>query len=129
MIDVTSPTGAGRGLDGIRAHRSTLRPEEITLVDGIPTTTVARTLLDLAEVLHPEALAEALDRAEILRIFDLADLKRVLANNPGRHGLPSLQALLSSLHPQTKRSKNRFERRLFELLRTEDSPSQKSTPP
>ena len=117
-IDVTSPTGAGRGLEGIRAHRSrTLVPDDIVLVDGIPTTTCARTLLDLAEAIHPEALAKAVDQAEITGIFDLAAIERVLARNPGRHGIASLRALLSSLDQQTKLTANDFERRLYELCR------------
>ena len=116
-IDVTSPTGAGRGLEGIRAHRSRLAAEEVSLVDAIPTTTCARTLLDLAETLGPEALAKAADRAEIVGLLDLADLERVLARNSGRHTLRPLHALLSSLDPQTKLTANDFERRLYEPCR------------
>ena len=79
------------------------------------TTTCARTLLDLAEVLRPDALAKAIDRAEIAGLLDLADLQRVLERNPGRHGHRPLRELLSSLDPQTKRTANDFERRLYEL--------------
>ena len=115
LIDVTSPTGAGRGIAGIRAHRSRLDPREVTIVDGIPTTTCARTLLDLAELIHPEALASAIDQAEILRIFDLNELEATLARNPGRHALGPLQALLRSLDPQTKLTRNDFELLLYRL--------------
>lgn len=118
VIDVTSPTGAGRGLAGIRAHRSrTLAPQDVVLVEGVPTTSCARTLLDLAEVLHPEALAKAIDQAEILRLLDLTELESVLARNPGRRGLLPLRALLSTLDPQTKLTKSDFERRLLRLLK------------
>lgn len=123
LIDVTSPTGAGRGLQGIRAHRSALPPEEVTLVQGIPTTTCSRTLLDLAETLHSEALAKAIDRAEILRIFDLADIERVLARNFGRHGLLPLRALLSALDPRSKQTRSEFERRLLLLVRDAGLPA------
>lgn len=122
LIDVTSPTGTGRRQPGLRVHRSRLEPWEVDLVDGIPTTTCARTLLDLAEVLHPEALANALDRAEALRLFDLTDLKRVLAHNQGRQALGPLQALLSSLDPHTKHIQNDFERHLYALCRACDLP-------
>jgi very-short-patch-repair endonuclease len=118
LIDITSPTGAGRGLAGIRAHRSrTLAPQDIVVVGGIPTTSWARTLLDLATTLHPEALAQAIDRAEILRLFDLTALENTMVRNPGHHGLHPLRAHLTSLHPQSSRTRNRFERRLFTLLR------------
>jgi very-short-patch-repair endonuclease len=105
-----------------------LAPQDIVIVDGVPTTSCARTLLDLAEILHPEALAKALDQAEVLRIFDMRALEEVMRRNPGRHGLRPLQALLLPLHPQTKHSKNDFERLLFSLslslslLREEDLP-------
>ncbi|HWF36858.1 MAG TPA: hypothetical protein VG295_15870, partial [Solirubrobacteraceae bacterium] len=48
-IDVTSPGGRGRRLSGIDAHRAaTLAPADVTVVDGIPCTSVARTAVDLA---------------------------------------------------------------------------------
>ena len=122
LIDVTSPTGQGTGQPGIRAHRSRLEPWEVTAVDGIPTTTCARTLLDLAEMIHPEALAKAVDRAEILGRFDLADLRRVLAHNRGRHGLHPLRALLSSLDPAGSQTRNDFEKALYALCRDADLP-------
>jgi very-short-patch-repair endonuclease/predicted transcriptional regulator of viral defense system len=115
IVDVTSPTGRGRRLPGIRVHRSRLEPWEVTVVNGIPTTTCARTLLDLAEVLHPGALSKALDQAEIERLLDLVDLRRVLAHNQGRCGVRPLRTLLASLDPQTKRTRNHFERALYML--------------
>ena len=58
-IDVTSPTRRGREIDGISAHSgATLRPEDVEIVDGIPTTTVARTLLDLADHVSKRELEE-----------------------------------------------------------------------
>jgi very-short-patch-repair endonuclease len=124
LIDVTSPTGAGRRLAGIRAHRSrNLAPCDTVLVDGIPTTSWARTLLDLASTLHPEALAAALDRAEITRVFDLAELQDVLERNPGHHGQRPLRALLTSLNPVTKRTRNDFERDFLELIRDAGLPT------
>ena len=45
--DVTVP-GDRRGRGGIRVHRAKLQPADITTHDGIPVTTVARMLLDLA---------------------------------------------------------------------------------
>jgi hypothetical protein len=36
------------GRDGVRLHTNTLAPDERTVHAGIPVTTVARTLLDLA---------------------------------------------------------------------------------
>src|SRR5262249_36639150 len=46
-IDVTTPGGRPSRAK-IRAHRAALKPDEVTTHDGIPITTVARTILDLA---------------------------------------------------------------------------------
>src|SRR3954471_5153352 len=49
----------------VRVHRHpTLRDEEVAERDGIPTTTVARTLLDLAAVVAPHHLRRAVERAD-----------------------------------------------------------------
>jgi hypothetical protein len=48
LTHLTGPGERGRGIDGIRWHRVPLPgPEEVTTRDGIPCTTVARTLVDL----------------------------------------------------------------------------------
>ena len=44
--------------------------DEIADTDGIPVTTPARTLLDLATVLPPHSLERAIEEAEILRLAD-----------------------------------------------------------
>ena len=77
-IEVTVPE-VSRRVAGIRTYRTRmLHPQDFTVVDGIPVTSVARTLLDLAAVLRPPDLEAALDRAERLRIFDLSAVVEVL---------------------------------------------------
>ncbi len=45
------PRSAEEAANGIVIHRGPpLHPDDVTVVDGIPTTSVARTLIDLAEV-------------------------------------------------------------------------------
>jgi very-short-patch-repair endonuclease len=87
-IDVTVPSRAGRAKRrGIKVHRSSrLAPEETLVRDGIPVTTVARTVLDLADVLQTQALKRAIDEAEYRGRFDLTSLTAVVQNNPGRRG-------------------------------------------
>ncbi len=49
LIDVTVPVEAGRKIDGIRCRRSRYpQPEEVALHQEVASTTVARTLVDLA---------------------------------------------------------------------------------
>ena len=70
-VDVTVPGGnAGRTRrKAIRAHRSTsLTPKEVTIRQGIRTTTPARTILGLRRVLSRDELQAAIAQAEIQRL-------------------------------------------------------------
>jgi hypothetical protein len=99
-IDVTTPLRSGRQPDRrrIRLHRSgTLAGDEVTVRDAIPVTTPARTLLDLASVLQPRALEDAIAQADRLERFDLVAVRRVLDAHPRQHGAPALRQLLDRL--------------------------------
>jgi Protein of unknown function (DUF559) len=82
---------------GIRLHRRTEIPsDEVTELEGLPITTPARTLLDLAATgLRGRHLEAAVDAAERQRLLDFADLHELLARYPGRPGTPSLKAVLA----------------------------------
>ena len=47
QVEVTLPTRYRARRPEVRAHRGTLRSDEVTLVDGLPVTTPARTVADL----------------------------------------------------------------------------------
>jgi hypothetical protein len=95
LIEVTVPSRNGRrARAGIRIHRtSRLRPEEVTVRHGIPVTTVARTLLDLADVLDTQALKRAITEAEYTNQLDLRAIDAVVQSNPGRRGARLMAAL------------------------------------
>jgi hypothetical protein len=66
---------------GIRGHRSTsIHPldDVVRQPDGLPVTTVARTLVDLAAVVTPHQLQRITHRAEFLRLLDAGDVHRLL---------------------------------------------------
>jgi len=92
-VDVSAPRR--HRLGGIDTHEVALDDRDRTEHDGIPITTVARTLLDLAEVVPPRRLAKALENAERMKLFDLGAIDDTLARSPGRHGLKPLRILLS----------------------------------
>ena len=94
LVDVTVPSRNGRRRRrGIRIHRASRLPREETLVrDGIPVTSVARTLLDLADVLSRQQLERAVTQAEFRGRFDLRAINAVVASNPGRRGALLLAA-------------------------------------
>jgi hypothetical protein len=86
----------------------------VTVRDGVPVTTLARTLLDLAAVLAPEALRKAIKEAERLRLFDLREVEATLGRNNGRTGVPALgRAMARYVEPAFTRSD--LEDLLFEL--------------
>jgi hypothetical protein len=68
----------------------------VTSVDGIPVTTVPRTLLDLAEVVRQRDLERAIERAETFRILDLTAIRELLARSPGRRGASRLERALAA---------------------------------
>ena len=66
-IHVIIPRTASRRRPGLRLHTNSLKPEEITIREGLPVTTVARTIADvaidgLARELVVQAIHEAVDR-------------------------------------------------------------------
>jgi len=94
-IALTTPRRLHRNPKLIR-HFSALPRDEITAHDGIPVTTVPRTLLDLAAVLHPQALARAIEQAEILRLLDTRAVEELLIRHPRRKGATRLRRLLNA---------------------------------
>jgi len=77
---------------------------------GIPVTTVARTLLDLADVLDGQALRRAVTEAEYRGRFDLTSLNAVVEANPGRRGRRVLEAAGARRHRTRSPLEDRFLR-------------------
>ncbi len=87
-------TGRRRKRKGLTLHESALPPDHVTTRDGLPVTTVARTLLDLAEVLDRPRLERVWEAADRLQVLDVRAVERVLVDCPGRRGLRPLRKLL-----------------------------------
>jgi very-short-patch-repair endonuclease len=105
---------------GVRVHRvRSLAPADRTREAGIPVTTVARTLLDLADVADERTLRRAARQAYVDRRVDEATLTRQLARAPGRRGAPHLKALLG---PGAAPTRSELEDRLLALLREHGLP-------
>jgi very-short-patch-repair endonuclease len=93
--EVSAP-GRRRRAD-IETHRIVLAPDEVTTHCGIPVTTPARTLLDLAAVLTPHQLERALHEAEYRRLASPFPLDALIARHPTRRGTVTLRRLLQDL--------------------------------
>jgi hypothetical protein len=79
QVDVTAPTRS-RAPAGITLHRGRLHPEDRTIRDGIPVTSLARTLLDLASLLSLDAVVRALEEAERKRLIDMRSVYATLGD-------------------------------------------------
>ncbi len=111
---------ARTGID-LRASR-TLTADDRAIVDGIPCTSVARTLLDFAATARPRELARAIEELERLRLFDGAEMDRVLNRANGSRGTGRLRkALAEWTEPAFTRSE--AERRLLQLIEDASLPS------
>lgn len=116
-IHVVVPRLGAKSRKGIEVHCTrTLLRRDVVVKDKIPVTTVARSLLDFAEAATEAELAEAVEQAEIRRILDIAAIADVLDRSRGRRGAPALDAAVSHLHPLTKDTKSRLERRFLRML-------------
>ena len=82
-MDVTVPTRGGRRRRSlIVVHRARLAASEVTVVEGIPVTTPARTLLDSADLLGGRRLERAFDEAAYPR-----SRRHSLTPRNGRRGI------------------------------------------
>jgi very-short-patch-repair endonuclease/predicted transcriptional regulator of viral defense system len=121
-IDVTTPHRGRRGPAGIDLHRvRRLAPEDVTVVDGIPVTTLARTLVDLAEVVDEQGLARAVHEAEVLRIIDVRAVRLAIARANGRRRVGALAAVLDRAEPVVM-TRSELERRMHDLCRAAGLP-------
>jgi len=66
--------------------RRALGPDDVTVVDAIPVTTVARTLVDLAPMLTAAQLSATLGEADRRGVLDVAEVEAAAARTRGRHG-------------------------------------------
>ena len=116
-VDVTVPGSRGaprrRGLR-IRVTQA-LHPEDVTTIDGIPVTSVARTIVDLAGVLNPGQLQRAIEQADREGVLNLLALQRALDRNRGFKGRARLRALLAE-YTGAPPTKSELERRFLELV-------------
>ena len=94
---VTSPRDR-RNSGTITFHQARLPADEVTTEQGIPTTTPARTLLDLAPLLPSPVLARMIEAAP-----SRGEPVATLVNRyPRRAGAPKLRAIMAEAQPMTR---------------------------
>jgi hypothetical protein len=119
IIDVTVPGQGGRHRAGIRTHRRPLLPRDRSIVHGIPCTSAARTLVDIAPLLPLDQLEGVLIAADSLRVLNRRRLDELLAEHFGRPGVTRLASLVAD-DPVEVRSRN--EARILSICRDFEVP-------
>jgi very-short-patch-repair endonuclease len=120
-IAVTVPRTRS-GPPELEVHSSRmLSRSDFDRLDGIPVTSVARTLLDIAVFVTPLQLVRAVDRAERRDLFDLVAVDAVLSRAKGRNGAQALRRAIAAWRPRYTRSE--LEDRFQDLLHATSLPS------
>lgn len=118
-IDVTT-IGRHVAPRGVRPHTTNdLHPADRRRLRGIPVTSPARALLEVAAQLTPRELANAVEHAQVKRLVTKAQIVAAIERSPRRRGAAALRALAED--PAFTRS--RAERKLVALLRAARLPA------
>jgi very-short-patch-repair endonuclease len=112
--EVTVPHGQVRAPAGIRVHRTrSLHPEDVVRHRGIPTTSAARTIMDLAATLEDVPLRRLMSRAQSMHLTNLRLLASQLDRAAGRPGRARFARVLATQPPATR---SELEDRVHDLL-------------
>jgi very-short-patch-repair endonuclease len=121
-VDVTVPGRNPGRRRGIRVHRvNALDRRDVRKLGGIPITSPARTIFDVAAVVRRRELEQALAEAYARRLARRSDFISLLARRSSLPGTRALRALLDEGTPALTRSQ--AEERLLALIRTAELPA------
>jgi very-short-patch-repair endonuclease len=120
--DITTPGHRPERGPEIRVRRvARFEDDEVTVIEGIPATAPARTILDLAAALGPKGLERMVARAERAGLTTAADIARLLERHPGRRGIRALRAVLA-LDGGPALLRSEAEGLLLDMVRLADLP-------
>lgn len=105
---ITSPSKS-RSQGVIRRHFSLLPEDEITEHDGIPVTTVPRTIFDFAATAPAHEVEAALRQSEYRRLHDRLSLPHLLERYPRRAGSKVVKECLARRSETSGRSRSWLE--------------------
>jgi very-short-patch-repair endonuclease len=103
---------------GVRCHTSRSLPQrDRTTIDGIPVTSIERTLLDLAAIYAPQRLRSTIEAAQRRDTLDRGRFDALLAHSTGHHGAGPLKRALAELADEAPWTQSDLERNFLELIR------------
>lgn len=114
-IEVTVPTKT-KPASAVRRHFSVLPADEMTECEGIPVTTVPRTIFDMAAISPPQAVEAMLREAEYRRLYGRLSLHDLLERHPRRCGAKAVRAALARVGEKPGLIRSPFEERFLPFL-------------
>jgi very-short-patch-repair endonuclease len=116
VIDVTTPQKS-RSWKGIRRHHSPLPADEVKIEEGIPVTTVPRTIFDLAATEPGDVVENLLREMEFLELRDRLSLWDLVERYPCKRGVRKVRAALERLKEEPSgRKRSPLEERFAPFL-------------
>jgi hypothetical protein len=98
-------------------HQANLARVDLTRREGIPVTSVSRTILDVAVTSRQRTVARHIQLAEDLRVFDLREMHDLLDRTRGHRGQAKVRAALDLYEERPVFTRSGLERRFLELMR------------
>jgi very-short-patch-repair endonuclease len=122
IIDITT-SQKSRSWDRIRRHHKALPTDEVTVEEGIPVTTVPRTIFDLAATESADVVGNVLRESEYRQLRDRLSLWDLVERYPGRPGVRRVRTALERLREESSgRRHSRLEERFAPFLRRHKLP-------
>lgn len=119
QVTLTTAHGWHQRLPGVVVHQlDDVLADHRMAIRGLPVTTPARTIVDLAAVVHPTRLASIVEDAHHARIASYLEVGRCLTSvaRRGKPGAARLARVLDRLTGTKAKAMSKLERKLFELV-------------
>ena len=125
IIEISTRPQRRREIQGVSCHETVcFSGADHTVVEGIPVTTVARTLIDIGAIHSERFVEEALDeslRRKLTTLDELIDRLRATGGQ-GRNGVGVLRAILEQRDARASLTESVLETRFLRALRHHDVP-------
>jgi hypothetical protein len=121
-IHVTSRSPRHGNRDFVE-HRADLTRADLARRDGIPVTSLTRTVLDLAVDSRPRTVSRFIRRADEDKTFDLRAMEDLLERTKGHRGQAKVRAALEIYDEAPAFTRSGIERRFLEVVKQAGLPA------
>ena len=122
VLQITAPGWRREGPSGVYVHRTALLPaDEVAEIDGVPITSPARAVFDLASQAPDWEVAAAYEEGLIKGLFDRDAMIRMAMRHKGRRGIRKIRVLIDRDAPPSVTIK-KAHLLLLELIRSSGLP-------